>query len=262
LDPDDWRRALSDVRRLIEAEPGPGERVHRNKPGATVVRRQLQVGPHALDVFIKQHRPRSAVGRLIDLFRSSRAKRAFRQGHRLMMHGLSTALPLACLERRVGPVVVESVLVTEAAAEAVALHRFLAGPFAAMPPRQQAGARRQLAEQIGRAVAVLWRCGLVHRDLKAPNLLVRCEAGRPAELVVIDLDGVRRAGPDRARALRRVAQSADELAGLTRTDRLRVLRAFLGPGQPWKPLWRAAAAARRRQAACHRAAGRDTNNNY
>jgi len=76
-------------------------------------------------------------------------------------------------------------------------------------------------------------CGLAHRDLKAPNILIAPAPGGRPRPVLVDLDGlrrVRRASPRRrARDLMRLSVSLDEWGVARRTDRLRFLRAYLEP---------------------------------
>jgi hypothetical protein len=92
-----------------------------------------------------------------------------------------------------------------------------------------------------------------HPDLKGCNLLIAERAGG-LEAFLIDLDGVRlvrRLWPGaRARNLGRLATSLEAHPWVTRTDRLRFLRAYLREAAPsrncdWKGLWRAAGAASR-----------------
>jgi tRNA A-37 threonylcarbamoyl transferase component Bud32 len=220
-----WQAALSDVARLIDGPCGPGERIHRDKPGARVARRSLQVGPHRLDVFVKQ-RLRRPLAALLDAGRGTRARAAFRQGHRLLMRGLPTPLPLACLVRRRAGVPIESVLITEAADDGVSLHKFVRDQLPLLPAGEQARVRQDVARQIGRAAATLWRTGLVHRDLKPSNILVCHRPGQRPGVLLIDLDGLRHSLGVRSRALARLAEAADELPGVTRTDWFRLVREF------------------------------------
>ncbi|MDD4891443.1 MAG: lipopolysaccharide kinase InaA family protein [Phycisphaerae bacterium] len=231
--PADWQAALADVRALIDRPTGEGERVYKDSPSTQVVRRQIQVGPHRLDVFVKRYPFRWRLAAVVECLRRSRAKRAFRAGHALLMRGLPTVLPLACLERRVGGVLVESVLITESAADALPLHRFVREQLPGQPP----AVRRSLADRLGAAMATLRSAGFVHRDLKTSNVLVR-DAGGRADLLLIDLDGLRRIGVTDVRAVRRLAEGVRGLPNLTRTDRVRVLRSFLGPVGDWRGLWR------------------------
>lgn len=233
----DWEAALADVRELIDAPPAEGERVHKDTGTTKVVRRVLRVGGHCLDVFVKHYPWRARLAALVEGFRRSRATRAFRDGHHLAMHGLPTALPLACLTRRMGPVLIESVLITESAVDALPLHRFIREQLPALPPHDAFCCRRTVAEQIGQAIATLFAQGWLHRDLKTSNVLVHCD-GQSAEVILIDLDGLRWLGLTRSRALRRLAAGVADLPGVTRTDRLRVLLSFLPAGGEWRGLWR------------------------
>jgi len=72
------------------------------------------------------------------------------------------------------------------------------------------------------------------------------EIGKEPRVLLVDLDGLKRAGKASAakqiRALTRLNISLDHCKRATVTDRVRFLRAYLArPGNPdpkWKPLWR------------------------
>ena len=111
--------------------------------------------------------------------KSSRAKRAFGLGHVLLTRQVPTALPLAALERRIGPVLLDSVLITETV-EAARLDQFLETWLANPPkgePRLGAVQQRQLAQQVlwemGRLLQRLHDNNFAHRDLKGTNMLVQ-----------------------------------------------------------------------------------------
>jgi tRNA A-37 threonylcarbamoyl transferase component Bud32 len=160
------------------------------------------------DVVLKRHGP-VATGRL------PRPVRALRLAHALATRGIPapTGCLAACEEDGRG-------LVATRWVDAPNLHDFVAdGRYAALAP----AARRRLLEGIGRTLRALHDAELSHRDLKAPNLLVRADL----TIVVADLDGARvRRRPvrwaRRARDLMRLDASLD----LPDTARLRILGAY------------------------------------
>jgi tRNA A-37 threonylcarbamoyl transferase component Bud32 len=245
---DAWRRALADPQALVDA---PGAEVIKDSRSGKVVRRRLCVGDVELDVFIKQPRRKRAWKVLIDCFRLSRPMRAFRRGHQLLARRIPTALPLAALERRVGPLLRDSILITEAV-DAPRLNTFLRTWLSARPrgdrelsPAQQRHLAQDVLWQLGRLVQHLHDNGYAHRDLKGNNLLVRWTPGQPPELVMIDLDGLRRLPvvPARRRfqGLMRLNVSLLECPVVNRAGRLRMLVGYLRrPGQGrinYKPYW-------------------------
>ena len=256
--PEQWREALAEPEALLA---GPGVEVVKDSPSSLVVRRRLRVGPHELDVFVKRSRRKRPVRLLTDMLRPSRAMRAFRLGHALLGRHIHTALPLAAMERRIGPVLVDSILITEAVADAVHLNKFLArhlGPaenglvaqaFQPVPP--PGDPRRRPAQhvlgQLGRLLRRFHQEGFAHRDLKATNLLVHWQAhsARPPEIVLVDLDGlkpVRRVTRRQEfRGLMRLNVSLLECTAVNRAGRLRMLMGYLRrPGSGpirFKPYW-------------------------
>jgi len=244
-----WREALSDPDALLR---GQGAEVIKDSPSALVVRRRLRVGPHELDVIIKKPRRKRRWKLLVDCFRPARPTRAFVKGHTLLTRRIATALPLVALERRVGPVLLDSMLITEAV-DGLRLNEFF-DTWLARPPKADPNftipQQRQLAQealwQLGRLVQSLHDNNFAHRDLKATNILVRWTNGRRPEVVLVDMDGLRR--------MRRITQRR-RLQGLMRLNvsllncpvvnhagRLRMLLGYLrrpGSGRiHFKPYWR------------------------
>ncbi len=246
----EWEAALSDPRSLIHPGDIPdGEVVKLSETGA-VIRRTLRVGSLTLTVFVKHHVSRRRFfGRIIDVVRKSRGVRAFHIGHMLLAREVPTALPLACLERRFARVLGESILITEAVPDSVHLERFVIERLPRMPAGDRARVRQALARQVGRSIARMHRAGWVQRDMKAPNVLVQCDGPERVRVTFIDLDGLRTGRRDELRPLARLNDGLWSTSGVTLSDRMRVLRAFLGEQGDAKFAWRAilrATLARRR----------------
>jgi len=248
---EDWRRALSDPEGLFT---GPDVQVVKDSPSSLVVRRSLRVGPVELDVYIKRSRRKKRIRWVLDLFRPSRAMRAFGHGHALLARHIYNALPLAAMERRRAGFLVDSFLITEAVDEAMHLNRFLSrylGPAEgdeALPATQRRHLAREVLWQLGRLVRRLHEEGFAHRDLKASNLLVRW-TGRedcPPAIIMVDLDGLRRVrrvtARQQFRGLMRLNVSLLECPAVNHAGRLRMLLGYLrrpGTGRVnFKPYWR------------------------
>ena len=96
---------------------------------------------------------------------------------------------------------------------------------------------RVWAERLARTVRTMHDRGVSHRDLKAPNVMLRGAAVDPATAtpVLIDLVGVT-AGAGavpfgrRTKELARLNASFLEMRHVTRGERLRFLRAYLAAG--------------------------------
>src|SRR5262249_26620518 len=102
-----------------------------------------------------------------------------------------------------------------------------------------AGLRERIA-QVARLIVALHLRQLSHRDLKAGNILVGCQA-----MWLIDLVGVREyrrlSRARRVQNLARLHASFYQHPSLTRTDKLRFLRTYLQWGLfgrfGWKQWW-------------------------
>ncbi|MBN2447240.1 MAG: hypothetical protein JXO22_10965, partial [Phycisphaerae bacterium] len=214
---------------------------------------------HRLPVILKRPLARNGWRRLRMLWVYSRAGRGWRMGNALLHRNLDTARPLAMLERRLGPLVLDSILVTEAIPGARDLETYLREEFDRHAPADWRRHKNALIESLARLLRRFEQRGFVHRDCKAGNILV---APQPAARVLwIDMDGVRltqRASVSaRLRALARLHVSLSEIPGLTRTDRVRFLRnycaRFGASSTCWRTLWHDVdEVARRRQEARQR----------
>jgi len=246
---DDWARALAQPERLSEHHLAT---VIKDSPSGRVVRRHLKVGPHELDVIVKRSRRKHTWKLLIDCFRPARAIRGFRLGHELLTRGIPVATPLACLQRRVGLLLLDNILITEAH-NARQLDRFLdewlTGPASADSPLAK-GDRRRLANQVlwqmGRLLQRLHDNNYRHRDLKSPNMLVNWRPGQDPEILLVDMDGLRRVMwltvRQRFQGLMRLNVSLLRCQAVNHAGQLRLLLGYLrrtGVGRVnFKPYWR------------------------
>lgn len=248
--PQDWQLALSEPAALLRPEDAA---IVKDSPSGLVLRRPLRVGAGTVEVYVKYYRRKRRHKALIDLFRPSRALRAFRLGHALLTRQIPTALPLAAMERRLGPHLRESLLITEAVTPAEPLNRFFdrwLSPTAVargeIDPRTQRWLEREVLRRLGRLLMRLHQAGFAHRDLKSSNLLVWWQRGEPPEIVLIDLDGLSVHGRVSQRrmvqGLMRLNVSLLECPSVTHSGRLRMLMGYLrrpGSGRvEFKPLWR------------------------
>lgn len=180
------------------------------------------------DLIVKRHNRSSQ--RSAGRGRPSRARRAFRRGHALLVRGIATARPAAAVDLRRHGALADTLLLTEPVADAPPLSDWLR----ADPPATD---RRHVVWELARMIRRMHDSGATHRDLKAPNILVAPASDSRLRPVLVDLDGlrmVRQVSPRRrARDLMRLSVSLDEWGVARRTDRLRFLRAYLErPGRP------------------------------
>ena len=244
-----WQAALADPPSLLE---GDGAVVYKEGKSSRVMRRKITVGQRELDVFVKQTIQKRRWKLLLDCLRPARPIRAFSLGHSLLTRRIATALPLAALERRVGPVLLDSILITEAV-DAQRMDTFLETWLGETPNgdepltvNQRRLLGREVLWQLGRLLQRLHDYRFAHRDLKATNLLVRWSPGQSPEIVLVDLDGLSRRMMMTARCrfqgLMRLNVSLLKCPAVNRAGRLRMLMGYLrriGTGRvAFKPYWR------------------------
>ena len=205
------------------------------------------------------------------LVRLTPALRSYRMGHALRWRGLPTPRPLLMLHRMGGGLPREGYLLTAKLPDASHLLDYLNEQMR-QPADHVRRMLRAMIPQLARIVADLHERRMVHRDLKAANLLVSSEPWRVAhpdrpdsstsgqaacssgpQLWLIDLVGVRRvSGWQESQCIKnltRIHASFHAHAAVTRTDKLRFLRVYLRWGlrgkAGWKTWWRAIAKATR-----------------
>lgn len=236
------------LRRLL-ADPAAPLRANYDRPvklshGSVVVEADVGIDDATIPVAYKRARVKRWWKSLFALARPSRALGAWKLGQALLQRGIATARPLAVCEPRRFSFRSTSYLVTEWIAGAENMHLYL-WRIAERDPRERSRRARQCAASLGRLVGRMHAWHVAHRDLKGCNL-VAVERAATVDTYLIDLDGMRIARRLRQgkkiRNLARIAVSAAAHPWLSRTDRLRFLRAYLGE-QPataprWKQLWR------------------------
>lgn len=243
-----WLDALRDIDALFTE---PDAEVIKDSGHTRIVRRRMNIGEHEVDVFLKRQKPRFRRF-LTDCLRPSRPLRAFRLGHELLTRRIATALPLAALERRSGPFLRDSILITETVSSPH-LYDFM-HTWLSVPPRGDtplsAPQQRQLAQevlwQLGRMLQQLHDNRFSHRDLKATNLRVRWSSGEKPEVVLLDLDGMQcvycMTARRKLRGLMRLNVSLLQCPVVNHAGRLRMLLGYLrrpGAGRiNFKPYWR------------------------
>lgn len=217
----------------------------KDSHSAQVRRAVLEHPDGNLPVIIKRPLARNWLRHLRQLLPWSRSARGWRVGQALLHRDIPAARPLALLERRIGPFVADSMLVTEAVPGATDLVQYLERERARCSPHEWFRLKRRLARMLAVELRRLEERGVVHRDCKAENILVRPLP--ELRLFWIDMDGmrVRRGATGRAamqRALVRLHVSLLNVTGLTRTDRVRLLREYFArfgvSDDAWRTLWR------------------------
>ncbi len=256
--PDDFLREL-----LADPDAAfvrPGAKLLKQCVSSTVVELELPTPAGPKTVILKRVNVRSALGPLKNLFRSSAVRRSWLLGHGLRERELPTPRPLAMFHRaRAGLLPAEGYLLTEKVPDAVGLPE-------AVRACRDVRVLRAWAERLARVVRAMHDRGVSHRDLKAPNVMLRGAVTDPASAtpVLIDLVGVRASADAvpfarRAKELARLNASFLEVRHVTRGERLRFLRVYLarvGSLPDWKKWWKAVSEATAAKVAKNRRSGR------
>jgi hypothetical protein len=240
---DDWRAFLQ---QLIERPPSlPGYATLKYSETGEVCRARLIVKEQALEVICKQSRACGLIDRAFAYLRSSRARLNWERATTLLELGISTARPLAMLERRKPEPA--AWLVTEGIDDVVDLDQVALTLLPQIPPDQAARTKRQLIGAIVDFYVRFDRSGLHHRDLKASNLLCTQWDGGDGgpRLWLVDLDGLTQrfsAEKGRRQRLVRLAASLAGYRAVSASDQARFLKRYryqagLDPSG-WRAEWR------------------------
>jgi tRNA A-37 threonylcarbamoyl transferase component Bud32 len=174
------------------------------KPGRTST-----VG-RADGLVLKRFNFRKLENLLKDLFRPSRARRAFRAAYHLELLGIPTARPIAAADRRICGILGCSYFLMEEVAGATDLGKLLRSGWVPEPDS---------VKQAALLIAKLHNEGFSHRDMKESNLVL----GTEGKLSILDLDGLRFLGQiTRMRALLdldRLARGVDKYPSVTARHR-------------------------------------------
>ncbi len=219
------------LRRVTE-EPGalPKFIVLKHSPATRVLRCQMDSGAGQLDVVCKQYVVGGLARRALGLIRRSRGRLNFDRALALQKCGISTATPLAWIQRRSSRR--ESWLITRFVPDLVDLDRIA---LTVLPKLDGVKGRRLISTVIDSTAnlfARLERNNLHHRDLKASNILFALTSADTVagDAWITDLDGLRECRRlrtrDRRQPLVRLAASLIGYTSITRTDYARFLRAY------------------------------------
>lgn len=243
-----WQTCLREPLKLLG---GSGAQC-KDSHSALVARVQLHTPDGGvLPAIVKRPRARNWRRALRQWFGPSRSARAWRTAYALLHRDLAAARPLAYVERRLGPLVRDSLVLVEAIPDADDLETCLKSRVGQLTPRAAWTTKLELVRLLARHLRLFHERRFMHRDCKASNMLV---SWRPRlRLVWIDMDGIRHpprvALTDELQALARLYVSVREISAVTRTDCFRFLRLYFGrygsdrnaPRAAWQAIARLAA---------------------
>ena len=229
-----WQPVLAQL--VSNRESLPNYTVLKYSRTGEVFRAQLAVGDRPLDVIGKQSRVYRRGWRMVLPFAQTREARNFDRALTLLRAGINTALPLAVLERRSPKR--EAWLITEFVPGLVDLDQVALGRLPQSEVARLRKIKNALIDAVVDLLEALERAGLVHRDFKASNILLKDWDSRsgPPSVWLVDLDGLQHVARwNTAKRWQPVVRLAASLLGytsVTRTDYGRFLRAYLNAVTP------------------------------
>jgi tRNA A-37 threonylcarbamoyl transferase component Bud32 len=143
--------------------------------------------------------------------------------------GVPTITPVALGEKRKRKFLFENYLVTLAISAATPLDEFVERRLPGWAEPSRSRVRQQLAEKLAVMTARLHNAGLLHHDFHPGNILVRFLTGDEPELVMIDLDALRKTRRVTWKLAQQNLALLDHFFWLrsSRTDRYRFLKVYL-----------------------------------
>jgi tRNA A-37 threonylcarbamoyl transferase component Bud32 len=269
LDPGEVRALLADPDAPFGRE---GTVILKDSRTTTVADLVMTVGGRPRRVIYKRFNTKKWFDPFLALFRPTRAWQSWQAGQHMASRAIPTPQNLAYVARfrPFGRSLFwylphETYLITLKEEGATTLGEYARRVLPTLEPAAQRVRVRRLTLALARLLRILHERSLSNRDLKVANLLLVGDPDDPSpRLSIIDLEGVRLQHPlpphRRIQNLARLNLSLAGVAGRTRTDALRFLRAYLpwglAPRNDWKGLWRAVAARSRIKAERNRRLGR------
>ncbi len=162
-------------------------------------------------------------------FRRGKGRNEGKRSQQLAAIGVPTIWPVALGEQRKRKFLFENYLVTPEIAGTTPLDEFAMSELPTWPEPLQSRVRVRLARELGAMTARLHDAGFLHVDFHPGNILVRFPAPDEPELIMIDLDALRRRKKLDWKAARSNLALLDHFFWLrsSRTDRLRFLKHYL-----------------------------------
>jgi|GEM_PF-3632090 len=177
---EDFKKTFSEPTTLLD-----GGVVLKNGHMSRVVAKSIVIGNVPLDVVIKRINLRKGLKGFLGMFRISKAKREWLRAANLHRRRIHTAWPVCVLERRIGFILKESILVTEKLSDGYTVDEVFKNGLLSNGTFD----RRQFFMALGTLLGCLRHNRMLNRDSKTSNIMVRHIDGN-IRFEFIDLDGV------------------------------------------------------------------------
>jgi serine/threonine protein kinase len=181
-----------------------------------------------LPVCVKGYRFMGSLYALKNILRKSRAMKSWIAGNSLMVRGVSTPMPQAILERKWGPLVLESFLITEWISGTTELNDYISGLHNEKPIAIGKKRKTDFIYSLARTIRKLHAMGVYHADLKSNNILVQESGDAAWTFYFVDLDRVKfrrfLSFRERANNLAQINASVSELMSVK--DRLKFFHLY------------------------------------
>jgi tRNA A-37 threonylcarbamoyl transferase component Bud32 len=137
-------------------------------------------------VCLKRYRFLGALYAIKNIFRKSRAMKSWVAANSLMVRGLETPVPLAIVEKKWGPFIIESFLITQWLQEAEELNDYISRQLVSTSGHR----KKDFIMALARVIRKLHTQGIYHADLKSNNILVTDRENDGWKFYFVDLDRV------------------------------------------------------------------------
>ncbi len=213
-----WTESLADLDQLCSGGV--------KKKSAIV--KDIEVDGHKITVAIKRHTMGSGLRNAARSFAKPKAIRNFNTAAKLLTNGISTAHPLAAIERKNGPATLESIYISQYLNDSQELYFFMRDHFASSEDELEL--KKSIFSQIGRIFAGLHKAGLWHRDAKASNIVVYKENDGEYKTALVDMDGIKRysfkKNEQRYRWLSKLAATIEGAGTINMSDHLQCFNVY------------------------------------
>jgi hypothetical protein len=196
-----------------------------------LLRVTVESGDGARNFLVKIYRSKGILAVVKSLVRKSKAEMELTLARKTAERGIPTVVPLAAGKRQKEGGALESILVTSEIPDCVGLDRYLLGESGKSAGKLRE--RRDIIMEYGRLARRIHDAG-VHQDDFDPNNTLVHTVPEGFELLLVDFERVEIVATlGRDARLWNLAK-LNRIRGVTRTDRLRFIRAYAGAGN-WKP---------------------------